>query len=155
MSARRVALKIDVCTREGMRRGVPALLAALRRARVGASFFLAFGPDCSGRAIVRLLDPQFRRKMARSGAVSLYGWRTLLSGTLLPARAIANGFPDLVRAIAGDGHEVAIHGWNHRRWQDRVVRLAEPEVHAELERAVSVDGLRPSTRARMWLAKFL
>jgi undecaprenyl phosphate-alpha-L-ara4FN deformylase len=132
----RAGLKIDVCTREGMRLGVPRLLDALKRAKVRVSFFMAFGRDCSGWAIVRLLDPKFRAKMRKSNAASLYGWRTVFSGTLLPARLTGAGFPSLVKRIADEGHDVAIHGWNHRRWQDRVLRMKSEEVERELGAAV-------------------
>lgn len=147
MTTRRAALKIDVCTREGMRLRAPRLLDALKRARVRASFFLAFGPDCSGWAVKRLLDPKFRRKMARSNARSLYGWRTVLSGTLLPPRKVGAGFPDLVKRMADEGHEVALHGWNHRRWQDSVRTMGEARAGDELARAADafekILGRRP------------
>jgi peptidoglycan/xylan/chitin deacetylase (PgdA/CDA1 family) len=147
VTERRAALKIDVCTREGMRLRAPRLLDALKRARVRASFFLAFGPDCSGWAIKRLFDSRFRRKMARSKARSLYGWRTILSGTLLPARVTAAGFPDLVKRMADEGHEVALHGWNHRRWQDQVGTMDEARVAEAFARAAAafekILGRRP------------
>lgn len=132
---RAVGLKVDVCTREGMRLKVERLLELLARHRVRASFFLAFGPDHSGRAILRLLSPRFRRKMVRSSALRLYGLRTALSGTLLPARPVAAGFPDLVRRIRDEGHEVALHGFDHRHWQDRLPTLAPAAIRAELDRA--------------------
>jgi len=145
--AARAALKIDVCTREGMRTRAPRVLDALKRARVRASFFLAFGPDCSGWAVVHLLDPKFRAKMAKSDARSLYGWRTMLSGTLLPARKVGAGFPDLVRRMVDEGHEVALHGWNHRRWQDGVRRMDEERAAREYARAADayqrILGRRP------------
>jgi undecaprenyl phosphate-alpha-L-ara4FN deformylase len=148
VTPRRAALKIDVCTREGMRLRAPRVLDALKRAKVRASFFLAFGPDCSGWAIKRLLDPRFRKKMAKSKARSLYGWRTVLSGTLLPPRKVAAGFPDLVKRMADEGHEVALHGWNHRRWQDSVHAMDESRAAAEYARAADaferILGRRPA-----------
>ena len=145
--AARAALKVDVCTREGMRLRAPRVLDALKRASVRASFFLAFGPDCSGWAVAHLLDPKFRAKMAKSNARSLYGWRTMLSGTLLPPRKVAAGFPDLVRRMADEGHEVALHGWNHRRWQDGVRKMDEARAARELAQAADafeqILGRRP------------
>jgi len=154
---RAVGLKLDVCTREGMRRRVPPLLDLLARHRVRASFFLAFGPDRSGRAILRLLSPRFRRKMARTSALRLYGLRTALSGTLLPARPVASGFHDLVRRIRDEGHEVALHGFDHRRWQDRLAALEPAAIGAELDRAVDacqqILGEPPrATGAPGWVA---
>jgi peptidoglycan/xylan/chitin deacetylase (PgdA/CDA1 family) len=135
IGSRTVALKVDVCTHDGMRDGVPRLLAILAEHRVQASFFLAFGPDNAGKAVANLLRPGFLKKMVRSSAPSMYGLRTMLSGTLLPARPIASGHPDLVRRIADAGHEVAVHAWDHRRWQDHLEDMDEAEIRAHFEHA--------------------
>ena len=132
---RTISFKVDVCTHDGMSRGVPRLLELFARTRVRASFFLAFGPDHSGRAVVNLVRPDFVRKMLRSSAPSLYGWKTMLRGTLLPAIPIAASHPDLVRRIDAEGHEVAVHAWDHRRWQDHVWRMDEREIAKHFELA--------------------
>ena len=89
-----IALKIDVDTHQGLGEGVPRLLRALTDLDVTATFLIAMGPDNAGRAIVRVLkNPGFLKKMRRTRAVSMYGLRTVLSGTLLPARPIALAFP--------------------------------------------------------------
>jgi peptidoglycan/xylan/chitin deacetylase (PgdA/CDA1 family) len=132
---RSLSLKVDVCTHDGMRDGVPRLLDLLAKHDVKASFFLSFGPDYAGRAVFNVFRRGFLRKMLKSGAPSLYGFRTMVSGTLLPARMIAARYPDLVRRIDGEGHEVAVHAWNHRRWQDRLGKLSETAIREEFDRA--------------------
>src|SRR5260221_974961 len=151
-----VALKVDVCTHDGMRDGVPRLLALLAEHRVKASFFLSFGPDNAGKAVKHLFRPGFLKKMVRSSAPSMYGLRTMLSGTLLPARPIAAGHPDLVRRIADEGHEVAVHAWDHRRWQDHLEHMDEAEIGAHFERAFaefeSILGRAPkAVGAAAWM----
>ncbi len=127
-----LVLKVDVDTHDGMRHGVPVLLEILARHCVHATFCLSFGPDNSGKAIYRLFrDPAFLKKMLRTGAPSLYGWRTVLSGTLLPARPIARAFPALVRQIASEGHEVIVHAWDHRRWQDHLKHMTREDIRRE------------------------
>jgi hypothetical protein len=132
---RTLSLKIDVCTREGLLRGVPPLLGILGRRGIRASFFLAFGPDNSGKALRNVFRPGFLLKMIRTGAPRTYGLRTVLSGTLLPARVVAAEAPDLVRRIAAEGHEVAIHGWDHRLWQDGLPSMDAAAAGAEVARA--------------------
>jgi len=134
----RVALKIDVDTHDGLARGVPAIADSLAARGLRASFFVVCGPDHMGRRVARLLDPRFVRKLLRTRAVRVYGWRTLLSGTLLPARAVAAAFPATLRALATAGHEVGVHGHDHARWQDRLPRLTEVEVSAEVSSAVAI-----------------
>ncbi len=131
-----VALKIDVDTHDGMRDGVPALLEILEEFQLKATFCLSFGPDNAGKAIFRLFrDPEFLKKMIKTGAPRLYGLRTILSGTLLPARPIASAFPELVRQIERHGHEVIVHAWDHRKWQDHLFTMKESDIQIEFNRA--------------------
>lgn len=121
-----LGLKIDVDTYQGMKHGVPRLLSLLEREGIRATFFLSIGPDSSGRAMIQILrNPAFLKKMIRTHAGSLYGFRTALYGTLLPSPKIALSFPELVVRLLREGHEVQFHAWDHRRWQDELFRQPE------------------------------
>jgi len=121
-----LGLKIDVDTYWGMKNGVPSLLQTLKQFNLKGTFFLSIGPDNSGRAALQLIkNPLFLRKMMRTNAPALYGWKTALYGTLLPAPMIALSFPDIVNDIIAAGHEVQFHAWDHRRWQDDLSRKSE------------------------------
>ena len=94
----RLALKVDVDTFIGTRDGLPRLLDLFRDLDIRATFFFTYGPDCSGQAIWKCLRPGgFLRKMLRSRALRLYGWRTVLSGTLLPAPRIGQRCEPVLR----------------------------------------------------------
>ena len=121
-----LGLKIDVDTYEGMKKGVPSLLQTLKQYNLKATFFLSIGPDNSGRAILQLIkNPLFLKKMMRTNAPALYGWKTAFNGTLLPAPMIALSFPEIVKDIINAGHEVEFHAWDHRRWQDELSSKSE------------------------------
>lgn len=124
-------LRVDVCTRKALRDGVPGALAALRAAGVRATFMVAFGPDTSGRALLKMLNPSFALKVLRTGGGGTYGWASAFYGTLLPAPLVGAGLPDAVRRIRDEGHEVALHGWDHRRWQDRLPRYPRERLRDE------------------------
>jgi len=146
-----VGLRVDVDTRRGLDEGVPRLLELFRRLGVRASFFVTMGPDHSGRAIRRALRPSFLAKMWRTNPFKLYGLRTLLSGTLVPARLVGAGAPAILRQIADEGHEVAPHGWDHVGWQDRIHRLDHVAIRADLDLAarsfLAAVGVAPSASA--------
>jgi undecaprenyl phosphate-alpha-L-ara4FN deformylase len=146
-----VGLRVDVDTRRGLDEGVPRLLELFRRLGVRASFFVTMGPDHSGRAIRRAMRPSFLAKMWRTNPFKLYGLRTLLSGTLVPARLVGAGAPALLRQIADEGHEVAPHGWDHVGWQDRIHRLDHVAIRADLDLAarsfLAAVGVAPSASA--------
>src|SRR5216684_946957 len=135
-----IALKIDVDTHQGLGEGVPRLHRALSERGITGTFFIAMGPDNSGRAIMRMFrNPGFLAKMRRTRAVAMYGLRTVLSGTLLPARPIALAYPELIRDLARSGFEVVVHGYDHVRWQDHIDELDELAVRAEIAEACEIN----------------
>jgi undecaprenyl phosphate-alpha-L-ara4FN deformylase len=131
-----VALKVDVDTHQGLELGVPQLASMFESEGVAASFYVSMGPDNSGRAILRVFRNRgFLSKMFRTKAVSMYGTRTILSGTLLPSRPIALSFPGILRDLKARGFEVGVHGYDHVRWQDHLDAIGEAGVRNELEDA--------------------
>ncbi len=135
----RVALKLDVDTYHGLATGLPRLLDVVARRGVAVSVYVAMGPDNSGRAVRRFFTQKgFARKMFRGGALRLYGVRTALYGTLLRSPEIARSFPDLLRRVLSEGHELGLHGFDHVYWHDRVASLPASEVGAEIDRALDV-----------------
>jgi peptidoglycan/xylan/chitin deacetylase (PgdA/CDA1 family) len=133
-----IALKVDVCNRRSLSDGVPGLLDLLAGFDVPASFFVAFGPDNSGKAIRRIFRPGFLKKMVRTRAPRMYGFRTLLYGTLLPPPAVGESAPDLLRRVEGAGHEVGLHGFDHVGWHDGVAGMSEAQVRASYQRAAEL-----------------
>ncbi len=131
----RLALKVDVDTDRGTREGVPNLVADCREAGAPACFLFSLGPDQTGRAITRVFRPGFFSKVSRTSVVSIYGVRTLLNGTLLPAPHIGRRNADTMRAVRDAGFEVGIHCYNHYRWQDHLQTMAQAEVDAEFDAA--------------------
>lgn len=116
------------------------------------------GPDRSGLAVFRLFRKRgFLGKMLRTRAASMYGFRTALQGTLLPAPRMAERGAAVLRRAVEEGHEVGVHGWDHVRWQDRLDVLPEPVVREDYERALeafdrAVGRLPSCTAAPAWLA---
>jgi undecaprenyl phosphate-alpha-L-ara4FN deformylase len=148
-----VALKIDVDTHEGLKTGVPAMARMLLGEGLPASFYVAMGPDNSGKAIRRVITNRgFLTKMFRTRAVSMYGWRTILSGTLLKARPVAMAFPNLMRELAAQGFEVGPHGYDHVRWQDRIDHIGERGLEREIEDALEVYRAIFAAEPRGWAA---
>jgi undecaprenyl phosphate-alpha-L-ara4FN deformylase len=127
----RLALKVDVDTDRGTRIGVPQLVEDFRAAGVPASFLFSLGPDQTGRAITRVFRPGFLQKVGRTSIVQLYGVRTLLNGTLLPAPHIGRRNTGVMRGVRAAGFEVGIHCYNHYRWQDYVQTMDLPAIRAE------------------------
>ena len=152
-----LSLKIDVDTYIGMKKGVPRLLSILADFGVKATFYLSMGPDASGRAVLQLLkNPLFLKKMVRTRAASLYGFKTALYGTLLPSPKIALSFPELVHRMISEGHEVEFHAWDHRRWQDELANKSTAWIASWFEQGISayhrIVGRNPASfGAPAWL----
>jgi peptidoglycan/xylan/chitin deacetylase (PgdA/CDA1 family) len=152
-----LGLKIDVDTYWGMKNGVPCLLQTLKQYNLKATFFLSIGPDNSGRAVLQLIkNPLFLKKMIRTNAPALYGWKTALYGTLLPAPMIALSFPQIVNDIIAAGHEVQLHAWDHRRWQDELTDKSVNWIREWFDKGIAgfekLTGKRPTAfGAPSWL----
>jgi peptidoglycan/xylan/chitin deacetylase (PgdA/CDA1 family) len=131
----KLALKVDVDTYRGTQEGVPSLLALLDRHRVQATFLFSLGPDHTGRAIKRVFRPGFFGKVSRTSVVSLYGYKTLMYGVLLPGPDIGKRCAALLRTVRAAGHEVGIHTWDHVRWQDNVANADAAWTDRELKKA--------------------
>jgi peptidoglycan/xylan/chitin deacetylase (PgdA/CDA1 family) len=151
-----LCLRVDVCTYRGLRDGVPGVLDVLRRAKARATFYVTFGPDASGLALLKLLNPKFALKMFRTKAASTYGWATAFYGTLLPSPLVGAGLPETLKRIRDDGHEIGVHGWDHRRWQDKLATYAPEKLRDEFSKMIeayrSILGAPPASfAAPAWL----
>lgn len=117
-----ISLRVDVDTLEGSVKGIPALLRMLDRHRMQAGFYFSMGPDNSGKALRRVFRKGFLAKMRRTGAGRLYGLKTMLYGTLLPAPLIHPRAAAEMRAAQAAGHEVGLHAWDHVQYHDLLDR---------------------------------
>jgi peptidoglycan/xylan/chitin deacetylase (PgdA/CDA1 family) len=131
----RLALKIDVDTDRGTRLGVPNLVADCGEFGAPACFLFSLGPDNTGKAIRRVFRPGFFSKVSRTSIVQLYGIRTLLNGTLLPAPHVGRRNEETMRSVRAAGFEVGIHCHDHIRWQDHLHDMNLDEVREEFARA--------------------
>jgi len=140
----KLALKVDVDTYRGTRRGVPRLVELLKKNGAGATFLFSLGPDHTGRAIKRAFRRGFIGKVSRTSVLSNYGLATLLYGTLLPGPDIGRRCADGIRAVRDAGFEVGIHAWDHVKWQDGVpkadARWTERQMLLARERFEEIFG---------------
>lgn len=126
-----VALKVDVDTDRGTCEGVPALVSMLERFSAPASFLFSLGPDNTGKAIRRVFRPGFFKKVSRTSVVRMYGVRTLLNGTLLPAPHIGKRHAGIMRGVADAGFETGIHCHDHFEWQDHLFKMSLEQTRRE------------------------
>jgi len=140
----KLALKIDVDTYRGTRRGVPRLMEMLKQHGADATFLFSVGPDHTGRAIKRVFRRGFVGKVSRTSVLSHYGFATLLYGTLLPGPDIGRRCADTMRAARDAGFEVGIHAWDHVKWQDGLAgadaRWTERQMRLARERFEEIFG---------------
>lgn len=142
-----ISLRVDVDTLEGSIKGIPALLRMLDRHRMQAGFYFSMGPDNSGKALRRVFRRGFLAKMRRTGAGRLYGLKTMLYGTLLPAPTIYRRAAAEMRSARAAGHEVGLHAWDHVQYHDLLDRKSRAWLEDWFARAheafVEVFGAPP------------
>jgi peptidoglycan/xylan/chitin deacetylase (PgdA/CDA1 family) len=143
-----ISLRVDVDTLEGSLKGIPALLRLLDKHRMQASFYFSFGPDNSGKALRRVFRKGFLAKMRRTNAGKLYGLKTMMYGTLLPAPTIWKRAAAEMRAAKEAGHEVGIHAWDHVQYHDLLDRKSRKWLEAWYAQAHAAFGAVFGERAR-------
>jgi peptidoglycan/xylan/chitin deacetylase (PgdA/CDA1 family) len=152
-----IALKVDVDTFWGMRKGVPRLLDLFKKHRVSASLFVPMGRDHTGWTVKRVFTRRgFLSKASRSGALKTYGLKTLLYGLLLPGPEIAKNHATLLKEVIKQGHELGIHGLDHVFWHDHIKNLDREKTEKILREAVEtyrgILGVEPlSFAAPGWM----
>ncbi len=145
----RIALRVDVDTDRGTHEGVPKLLRLLDQAGARASFYFSLGPDNTGRAIFRVFKRKgFLKKMQRTSALQVYGLRTVLSGTLLPAPLIGRKNSAVIKSVAAAGHEIGVHAWDHVAWHDGVENWPEEKIRGWYKKAFDAFAEATGTPAR-------
>ncbi len=130
-----LAIKVDIDTDRGTRIGLPNLLTLFDLFGIKATFLFSLGPDNTGRAIKRIFRPGFLSKVNRTGVVSTYGLRTLMSGVLLPGPHVGRRNEGVMLKTRDRGHEVGIHCYDHIRWQDGLAGMGREEVFKEFGKA--------------------
>jgi peptidoglycan/xylan/chitin deacetylase (PgdA/CDA1 family) len=134
-----IGIKVDVDTYEGMKNGVPSLLALFEKYSVHASFFVPMGKDHTGWTIKRVFTRKgFLKKAGRIGVVSTYGVKTLMHGLLLPGPEIAKKNQELLRRIVDEGHELGIHGYDHVYWHDHIKGFDRKRTEKEIDTLLKV-----------------
>jgi undecaprenyl phosphate-alpha-L-ara4FN deformylase len=131
-----LGLKVDVDTERGTRIGVPQLLKTLHKLNIKGTFFFSLGPDHTGWALKRLFQPGFFRKLSRTSLLQVYGLKTLTNGLLRPGPHIGRLHGNIMKSCQEVGHEVGIHCYDHAKWQNSLARMTEPQIRAEINRAV-------------------
>lgn len=155
-----LALKVDIDTYEGLKKGVPNLISILKKYNLGATFFITMGKDNSGKAIKRIFTKKgFLKKMFRTKAAKMYGLKTLFYGTLLSAPQIAKSNRDVLLKLKENNFEVAIHGYNHIKWQDNLNKMSSEEINQQLKLAIkifkNIYGFKPkSFAAPGWICNY-
>ena len=137
MISKTIALRVDVDTSVGFKKGVPRLLKLFRELGVKATFFIVMGPDTMGKHVKRFKEKGYLRRIMAVNPLNLvryYGLKPFFYGTLLPSPEVGTANPELFLHILAEGHEIGIHGYNHARWADFYDTLSREEIHEEINK---------------------
>ena len=136
-----IAIRVDVDTSVGLKKGVPRLLESFLRYDVHATFFVVMGPDTMGKHAKRFKKKGYLKRILSVNPFKLicsYGLAPFFYGTLLPSPLIGASNPDLLKDIVRAGHELGIHGYDHAGWADSYRTFSFEEIEDEFGRTVSV-----------------
>ncbi len=149
-----IGVGVHVDTYEGMKKGVPALLALFQKYDVHASFFVPMGKDHTGRTVKRIFTRRDFLKKTGTGRVwaEAVSKKTLMYGLLLPGPQIAKKNRKLLSRIIEEGHELGIHGYDHVYWHDHIKDFDKEKTEDEVEKLLKVYRKLIGAEARSFAA---
>lgn len=146
---RGLALRVDVDFPVGLRRAVPKFLDDLAELEMRATFFVVTGRSRTRRALKRLGERGYLRRLSRLGIGAILR-------RLGPTLGRSEGFLEsaearrvLVRIVA-EGHGLAVHGHDHAWWADHVWSAPDDELEAEIARAFAALQAVTGPRVSAW-----
>jgi peptidoglycan/xylan/chitin deacetylase (PgdA/CDA1 family) len=137
VSERLFAFRWDVDHRVCMTDGVPRIRALCRDLDVRNTFFVNMGRSTNllewvrgaRRTRAKLLDRQAIHLVRKTGRARLVAEAVL-------ARPVGLSFVPQLRELAGDGHELGLHGgMDHVAWSRRFAEIPEERLAADVERS--------------------
>jgi undecaprenyl phosphate-alpha-L-ara4FN deformylase len=149
-----IGIAVHVDTYEGMKKGVPALLALFQKYGIKVSFFVPMGKDHTGWTVKRIFKRKGFLKKTGTGRVwaEAVNKKTLMYGLLLPGPHIAKKNRELLWQITGEGHELGIHGYDHVYWHDHIKGFDRKRTEEEVEKLLTVFAELTGTKARSFAA---
>lgn len=146
---KKIALKVDVDTDRGTRVGVQNLLDLFEKHQIKATFLFSLGPDNTGRALKRVFQPGFFKKVSRTSVLKVYGLKTLMNGVLWPGPDISKRNRSVMLQTHHNGHEVGVHTYDHIKWQNQMQSwdfdAVKGEMYKSYQAFIDAFGFKPKT----------
>ena len=114
-----VALKIYTDTLKSYRDGVPRLLDTLDELAIEGSFFFGMGSEGTGSALSKMFGQ---------------------------GKEIVASAPGILRDASRRGQDCGIYGWNPQEWSQRLQKMKDTTVEADIKRAVEYFTRRTGAR---------
>ena len=127
-------LRVDIDFNICLKKGGPFLLHYLKTIDSQVSFFVVMGPDSLFEHGIRVKQKKYRRRLRSCRFHKLarhIAWPYLES--LLTELQVGPAYPDILRRIVAEGHELAVHGYNHARWADCIFEMEPKNVRKEMD----------------------
>lgn len=153
-----IAIRVDIDTLVGLKKGVPKLLSVFKETDVRVTFFCVMGPDTMGQHAFRFKKKGYWKRILKVNPFKLirgYGIAPFFYGTLLKSPMIGVSHPLLLKAIVAAGHELGVHGYDHAGWADHYAEYSDEQVQREWQTTIQsyrdiFGGLPEGSAAPNW-----
>ena len=134
------ALRIDLESSRGIKKGLPKILDLLKKYNLKASFYLVMGGESN---ILELLKYRKKLSSAAERKIKVFPKWELLRMMLLPSDFVREN-EEILRRIIREGHELGIHAWKHRAWTRGLEQInAEKHINLAMEKYRKMFGIYP------------
>ncbi|MCX6749288.1 MAG: polysaccharide deacetylase family protein [Candidatus Pacearchaeota archaeon] len=144
MTKKIFALRIDLESFKGIKKGLPKILDLLKKYRIKASFYIPMGGESNILELIR-----YRKELsnATERKIKVLSKIEMLRMVLFPKDFVREN-QKILRRIILEGHELGIHGWKHRAWTRG---LEEININKHLDLAINkykkIFGVYPDSFA--------
>ena len=133
-----ILLRIDIDFSFGLKKGVPYILDICEKYGVKGTFFSVMGPDTAASHGKRVLKKGYIKRIMSMNPLKMllaFGPLLFLRGNLLPVQYVGKQYPEILKEIVKEGHELGLHGYNHAKWADKWQDMDVEEVRTEYDKA--------------------
>lgn len=145
-----LALRIDVDFPVGLRRAVPRFLERLGEAGMKATFFVVAGRNQASSSWRRIFRPGYARRLGRLGPLRIVRQLGLRALTVDAGFADSQEARRILQRVLAEGHELAVHGYDHTWWADHVWNADAPSIEAQIDRAYDAFAPIAGRRDLAW-----
>lgn len=144
-----IGLRCDVDFGIDFIKGIPFLLNELKKRKLKITFFITMGPDSFKKCTNRVKEKGYLKRIINFNPIKIiktFGVQYLLNQFFKSNNYVGIAFPNIIKDIINDGHEIGIHGYDHYWWAENIYSATNKEIKNDMNK--SFEALNKITKKK-------